>query len=225
MKSNKLRKFIWEIKYVNRNPKNNSILELLDEGLNTNPEFILEEGTELFRSRIISNRKDTNKEKGFYGYGLKDSFIPPQEKATDMRANYRYIPYLYCSNHKYISIIEVRPRFGAEVSVATIKVQDKLTLLDFTMQKHVKRISATKKNLLEDLSELFSRPIVTSDDVLDYIPTQYIAEFAKNLGYDGISFKSSLYTEVLDNIAASGVDTNRFCPRMFLSISKCSENK
>jgi len=223
MKSNKLREFIKEVQYVNRNPRDNSVLELLEDA-STNPEIILEKDTELFRSRIISDRKHINKEKGFYGYGSKDSFIPPRAKTADMRANYRYIPYLYCSNHRYISIIEVRPRFGAEVSIATIKVQDRLTLLDFTMQKHVGKITSTKKNLFEDLSELFSRPIANSDEVLDYIPTQYIAEYAKNLGYDGISFKSSLYTGVLDDIGTSDVDAGRFYPRINIVIfnyNKC----
>ena len=43
-------------------------------------------------------QKHTNKEKGFFGYGSKDSFVPPREKTSDMRANYRYIPYLFASN-------------------------------------------------------------------------------------------------------------------------------
>ncbi|MCL2367301.1 MAG: RES family NAD+ phosphorylase [Oscillospiraceae bacterium] len=217
MKSNKLREFIREIQYVNRNPQDNRVLSLLED-TSTNPEIYLEKGTELFRSRIISDRKHTNKEKGFFGYGSKDSFVPPREKTSDMRANYRYIPYLYCSAHRYISIIEVRPRFGAEVSVATIKVQDELKLLDFTMQKHTRKIVATKKNLFEDLSELFSKPIANSDDMLDYIPTQYIAEYAKNLGYDGISFKSSLYTGVLDDIETSDIDAGGFYPRINIVI-------
>lgn len=200
MKSNKLKSFIKEIQFVNRNPKDKSVLILLDER-ETNPEIVLDEGTHLYRSRIIRDRNQINKEEGFYGYGQKDSFVPPQEKTSDMRANYRYIPYFYCSNDKYTSVIEVRPRFSAEVSVATIMVQDKITLLDFTIQKAPKRrMTETKQNLFNDLSELFSKPIADSDDVLDYIPTQYIAEYAKNLGYDGIAFESSLYPEAMQKM-------------------------
>jgi len=76
MKSNELEKFIEEIKYVNRNPKNNSVLQLL-ESQGKNPEIILEKDSQLFRSRIISDGDKINEEKGFFGYGSKGSFIPP----------------------------------------------------------------------------------------------------------------------------------------------------
>ena len=45
------------------------------------------------------------------------------------------------------------------------------------------------------LSQLYSKPVTEDDDTLDYIPTQYIAEFVKRIGYDGIVFKSSLYND------------------------------
>lgn len=199
MKSRKLKDFIKEIQFKNRNPRDNSVLLLLNE-IETNPELVLDKGSLLFRSRIIRDRNQINKEKGFYGYGPKDSFVPPREKTSDMRANYRYIPYLYCSNDKYISVIEVRPRLSAEVSVATIMAQDKITLLDFTMHKIPERMTVVKQNLFNDLSELFSKPIANNDDVLDYIPTQYIAEYAKNLGYDGIAFDSSLCSKTSQKI-------------------------
>lgn len=196
MKSRKLMDFIKEIQYVNRNPIDNSVLSILDK-VETNPEIVINPGELLYRSRIIQDKNQIGKELGFCGYGEKDSFIPPVEKTVDMRANYRYIPYLYCSNNAYISIIETKPRFSSEVSVATLSVNDKIRLLDFTIQQTPKRMDGTKKNLFRDLSELFSKPVVGSDDVLDYIPTQYIAEYVKKcdndgIGYDGIAFKSSL---------------------------------
>lgn len=192
MKSRKLSEFIQEIQYKNRNPKDNRVLELLEDKM-TNPELILLENEKLYRSRIIYKSSLINKEDGFHGYGEKESFVPPAEFAGDMRANYRYIPYLYCANDKYLSALETRPRLSAEVSICTIVVQEKLTLLDFTMKDVPKGMADVKKNLFTDLSELFSKPVAKDDDTLDYIPTQYIAEYSKNLGYDGIVFKSSLY--------------------------------
>jgi len=35
-------------------------------------------------------------------------------------------------------------------------------------------------------------PMRRFDSVLDYIPTQYICDFVKHLGYDGIRYKSTL---------------------------------
>ncbi len=66
----------------------------------------------------------------------------------------------------------------------------------FTVQQKPSQMTEAKKNLFLDLSMLYSSPVTNTDDVLDYIPTQYIAEYAKSKGYDGIAFSSSLVPEV-----------------------------
>lgn len=195
IRSKYLKEFIEEIQFKNRNPSDIKALELMNE-LSTNPERNLKMGTKLYRCRIIHDMTKIGREPDFYGYGAKDSFVPPPNITRDMRANYRYIPYLYCANNPYTALVEVRPRLGANVSIATITVKEELTLLDFTLKKIPKKISESKLNLFADLSMLFSKPVASDDDVLDYIPTQFIAEFAKKLGYDGIAFRSSLTPEL-----------------------------
>ena len=69
--------------------------------LDTNPVRLLPSGRELFRCRIIGENSKVNSEKDFYGFGKEESFVPPPEVTRDLRANYRYIPYLYCSNDPY----------------------------------------------------------------------------------------------------------------------------
>ena len=206
MKSRKMSQFINEIQYENRNPTDNSVLSLLDD-ISTNPEILIVAKEKLYRSRIIYDMERINKSSGYYGYGAEESFVPPKKLAKDMRANYRYIPYLYCADDPYLSIIEVRPRYGACVSVATIVVNEQIRLLDFTIRNKNQKMSEVKQNLFNDLSELFSKPVTEDDDTLDYIPTQYIAEFAKKLGYDGIAFKSSLDMDMDDSFTRS-VKTN-----------------
>lgn len=198
IRSKYLKDFIDEIKCRNRNPRDVKALELLDD-VSTNPERILEPGTKLYRCRIIKDMKDvesTSKDPCFYGYNAKQSFVPEPKQTSDMRANYRNIPYLYCANNPYTSLVEVRPRLGANVSIATIRTKEKITLLDFTLNIMPQKISSSKVNLFSDLSMLFSKPITSDDDTIEYIPTQYIAEYAKNLGYDGIAFRSSLTPEI-----------------------------
>ena len=195
IKSKYLNQFIKDIQHVNRNPENTKALELLNDK-STNPEVIILPKTKLYRSRIVDDESKIGKKPGFFGYDADGSFITPWQFARDMRANYRYIPYLYCSNNPYTALIEVRPRLAAKVSIATIQVKEKMTLLDFTIQNKPKKMSDAKFNLFKDLSYLFSKPISKDDDTLDYIPTQYIAEFAKKIGYDGIIFSSSLTPEV-----------------------------
>lgn len=106
-----------------------------------------------------------------------------------------FIPYLYCATRPYLSVVEVRPRLGARVSVARIRVNERLRLLDFSLQNYPKGMKPVKINLFYALSQLYSKPVTEDDDTLDYIPTQYIAEFVKRIGYDGIVFKSSLYND------------------------------
>lgn len=195
LKSKYLREFIHEIQFNNRNPQDTKALELLDD-ISTNPEILIEKGSLLYRCRIVTNKKDTGKEPNFYGYSAKDSFVPPPNVTKDMRANYRYIPYLYCTNNPYIALVEVRPRLGSLVSIATIEVNKPIRLLDFTIQNKPSKMSEPKKNLFLDLSLLYSSPVTDTDDILDYIPTQYIAEYVKSKGYDGIAFSSSLVPEV-----------------------------
>lgn len=138
IRSKFLKEFIKEIQFNNRNPKDIKALELLND-ISTNPERNLSKGTILFRSRVINDDKDTNKEASFFGFDSRNSFIPPSKLTKDLRANYRYIPYLYCSNHPYTAIIEVRPRLSAHVSLASIQVNSNIRLLDFTIVKFVEK--------------------------------------------------------------------------------------
>lgn len=194
IKSQHLKAFIKEIQYENRNPTDTKVLDLLKD-ISTNPERHILKGTKLFRSRIASDQNKLNKAPDFWGYDAKESFVPPAKLTRDMRANYKYIPYLYCATDPYVSLIEVRPRLGASVSIATIIVNEDLQLLDFTIKTKPKNMTSPKENLFSDLSKLYSTPVTDEDDTFDYIPTQYIAEYAKNLGYDGIAFSSSLTPE------------------------------
>lgn len=194
MKSNYLKDFIKEIQYKNRNPRDLKALKLLDDK-STNPEITIEPNQYLYRARIVDNEKGINKERNFYGYDAQGSFVTRTEFTRDGRANYRYIPYLYCATHPYIAMAEVRPRIGSKVSIAKIKVKETLTLLDFTIKNKPSKMTDAKKNLFDSLSELFSKPVTKDDDILDYIPTQFIAEYAKYIEYDGIVFSSSVTPE------------------------------
>ena len=219
IRSKYLKEFIEEIQFRNRNPQDIKVLELLDD-LSTNPERRIPVGTHLYRCRIMPDISKAGKENGFFGYGKSDSFVPPPNVTRDLRANYRYIPYLYCANHPYTALVEVRPRLGANVSVATITTNAELTLLDFTLKDIPKRMTDTKLRLFADLSMLYSKPVTSEDDILDYIPTQFVAEYAKRLGYDGIAFRSSLTPELEDQDVHMYQDLDRYNIVVF-NYSKC----
>ncbi len=223
IRSKHLRDFIKEIQYNNRNPQDTKALALL-KNIHSNPERKLPIGTLLYRCRLIKDVSKVENKSPFFGYGKKDSFIPPISSTRDMRANYRYIPYLYCANHPYTALVEVRPRLGSNVSLATISVEEELTLLDFTLSYIPKNMDEAKQNLFADLSMLFSKPVTAEDDILDYIPTQYISEYVKHLDYDGIIFRSSLTPELDDKDATAEEFYDRYNVVVF-NYKKCTPVK
>ena len=184
--------FVKEIKFNNRNPQNISLLKTLDN-LSANPTTIVEKGEKFFRCRVVNNDLDkVDVDKNFKGYNEKGSFVTPREKASDMRANYRFIPYLYVASSEKIAMLETRPKDVSLVSVANIVVCEELTLFDLRKTKELSDHSRNvKDNFLIDLAELYSKPVDTNDDQIDYVPTQYIAEYIKNLDYDGIIYPST----------------------------------
>ena len=190
--SQKLSEFINEIKYNNRNPQNSSVLEYLSD-ISTNPSFTLKKGSLLYRSRIVRGDYDSiNTETGFAGYNKSGSFVPPKNKSVALRANYRFIPYLYVSSNEKTSILEVRPNIIDIVSISTIKVNNDLFLFDLrNVKSKTDNNRNAKDNLLIELSRLFSIPVNSTDDEIDYIPTQFISEYIKNKNYDGLIYPST----------------------------------
>ncbi|OEJ15505.1 hypothetical protein BFL38_13345 [Brachyspira hampsonii] len=179
-----------EIIYNNRFfPKHNIIDVVKKEALNY--KFILEKDSELYRSRIFKDdviKQEVNEDKQIIGYDEKNSMAPSPEIAKAGRANPEKISYLYTSEDIKTSIKEVRPMIDSFVSVAEIKILCDLTLFDIT--KFTFENIENIKTELVSLNECFSNVNYGND--IDYIPTQYIAELLKNLGFDGIRFGSSL---------------------------------
>lgn len=125
------------------------------------------------------------KRRRFWGYNSKESDAPPSENASEGRSNPRFISYLYLASDKKTAIYEVRPRVDQDVSIATVRIDQEIKIFDFCC--------GDKKDtpfMLGMLSDLFSKAKSGNED--DYYATQYICEYIKNMGYDGIGFKSSL---------------------------------
>jgi len=111
---------------------------------------------------------------------------------TDGRANPSFIKYLYTAESPYTALAEVRPYLGGNISVAEIKVTEEIKIADFSYHGVDSINNSLEDNLMLLIMWKLSEPINTNKH--DYIPTQYIAEYLKNLEYDGIKFNSSLHT-------------------------------
>jgi len=161
--------------------------------IDTNPTRKLMIDSELYRARIIEGTEPIGISKNFFGYDLRGSFVNPCiDKIQPLRANRAKQPRLYCADVNYLSLIEVRPKVGQRVSMATLKVNDILTILDLTLFHIGFDMPEEKQALFRELSLLFATPVNTADNKDDYLITQEIADFIEKLGYDGIAYSSSL---------------------------------
>lgn len=93
-------------------------------------------------------------------------------------------------------IAEINPAIGSIISVADVKANDKLRILNlsktFAISSKIGALisGVTDSDVFLYLQNLFSRPHQNDED---YYLTQYISEKIKSSGFDGLSFHSSKY--------------------------------
>lgn len=153
-------------------------------------------GQKLYRSRItpVGQKKIKCDKMG----------CPPKELATAGRANPIGIPYLYLSDSAKTTYFEVRAVYLDQLSVGTFRIERELELVDFIYEVNLflayndgttslKEI-VIKKKIIDAISDDLSKPLRRYDSELEYVPTQLICEYCKQIvGADGISFESSLH--------------------------------
>jgi hypothetical protein len=131
---------------------------------------------------------------------------PPPEKATAGRANPIGIPYLYIADQIKTTLYETRASLNDFVTIAEFQVTEELKILNLNnIEEYYDPIKASESESLTNfliylpfinkLKTELSKPNRRNDKEQDYLPTQYLAEYIKYLGYDGVEYKSSLYSE------------------------------
>ena len=144
------------------------------------------------RGKEIIDAYNKWQRKLFKGYSASESGAPPADKGTAGRINPERIRYLYLAEDPETAVYEVRPTIGQYVSVATFKIKDKLKVYNFAkdIKPQEEKNSGLDSFLFGMIQKKFSEP--NSGDAFKYLPTQYLGEVIKQLGFDGIRFKSSL---------------------------------
>lgn len=133
---------------------------------------------------------------------------PPKNNAIEGRLNPKGIPYLYLSTNENTAISEVRPWIESEITIGYFKILEDLKIVDTSTDEPkdlLLKYTLTEKRPIEsysdaekeeyvwgDINSAFSQPISPNESTLKYLPTQYLSEKIKIIGYDGIAFKSSL---------------------------------
>ncbi|MBM7643335.1 RES family NAD+ phosphorylase [Streptococcus loxodontisalivarius] len=190
--------FVSDIKYNNRfhsNQLNKRILKKYCAAI-VKP---YEAGKKFFRCRIS--------EKGVI-FKPEEIGAPPEGKSSDGRANARGVSRLYLADSDKTAIHETRTGLYDTVCIGEFSLKNDIIVVDF---KRINQISPFQDGIIDDIAELainkqhlvkideeMGRIMRKTDDVLDYLPTQYIADFVKSIvssesespAYDGIEFRS-----------------------------------
>lgn len=149
--------------------------------------------TQWFRARIRSGEED---------FPIDKMGAPPKRLASHGRANPAGIPYLYLASKPETAAAEVRPHTGEVACVAGFQIPE-IRAVDLRHpRKHVSPFSVQQASaigqlradlpLLERLGEELTRPVQPSGAAIDYIPSQYLCEFIKKSGFEGVVYRSSV---------------------------------
>ena len=196
--------FVEDIKYNNRfhsNQINKGILAKYCEAI----QKTYSGGEQFFRCRIAKDGKQ---------FEPKEIGAPPKGKSADGRANARGIVTLYLGDTEKTALHETRTGLYDHVCIGTFELKSPITVIDF---KKINEISPFQDGIIDDIAELainkkhlkqidyeMGRVMRKSDDVLDYLPTQYIADFVRSIvseeypeqyAFQGIEFRSVMNLE------------------------------
>lgn len=141
--------------------------------------------TKLYRARVFQSKVKLRE-------AMKRPDIeigpPPSLTAAAGRMNAAGIGVFYGATESLVAIAEVRPPVGSKVLVGCFEVIRPLRLLDLVAMKDISnepgslfdeghRHQLKQVEFLRGLSERISKPVMPDDQVLDYLPTQAIADF------------------------------------------------
>lgn len=148
----------------------------------------------LYRARIYTkddrHEKHTHPEKyignEYVGYGKDESYVNKITNwPTHGRMNPVEITCLYTSTDKETCIKEMYPGHDEYVSIATIKILEDLRIADLS-----RGAAISDKMYLASLSLYIQILLARGRDEKDYVFPQFVAEYCKSLGYDGIAYRS-----------------------------------
>ena len=132
--------------------------------------------------------------------GLADIGANPKGEAS--RANREGRVVLYCADQEKTAIAEVRPARGFLVSVAAQRLKADLRVFGLTKaQEPINPFIDEGEtipywlaldDLLTRMAWALAMPLERDDDKRDYRPSQILAEYAEERGFDGIRYPSAM---------------------------------
>jgi hypothetical protein len=184
-----------ELKHNNRFFPTDSIKKDQLEPFGKHIGTIIKKGKQKFYRARVNN---TDK-----AFELIEMGKPPKKLVLNGRANPIGISYLYVASTINTAISELRGHKEEQVTVAEFEMNDDLELAD--LRDPLKTISPFELNDENELELIYknmpfllllgrelSKPVIPREANLEYLPSQYLSELLKHIGFHGIIYKSSL---------------------------------
>jgi hypothetical protein len=159
------------------------------------------DSTYFYRGRIAS---DGDQIKAYLQKPRQELGPIPPMLATPGRMNPQGISMFYLSFNKRTCVTELRPPIGSSVVIAGFKLKKDIKVLDISLlAKGIRpnsyfdpNLSAVKEKItfLSSIEAEMTRPIFPGNELLDYLPTQVIAEYLSTQFHaklDGIVLRSA----------------------------------
>lgn len=154
----------------------------------------------VFRRARICDSKD--------GFSREEMFAPPKGKRRAGRINPEEMSVLYLSDEELTAIHEIRANKYDYVSIGTFINRKDIKIVDFTqidklspfLYEQEIEFFAVNRQVLKEIAEDVAKPLRRSDGLIEYLPTQYISEYIKSTGCDGVGYMSTVRGQGL-NIA------------------------
>jgi RES domain len=135
-------------------------------------------------------------------FSIEQMNAPPKHLASHGRANPAGIPYLYLGSLPETAVAEIRPHTGEVACIANFEIPE-IRAVDLRhprqfvspfLLEDAEQIGLLRADLpfLERLGDELTRPVLPQRAAIDYIPSQYLCEFIKTVGIDGVLYRSSV---------------------------------
>jgi len=151
------------------------------------------QGEVLYRSRICPNQQ---------GFPKEEMGPPPVDKAKGGRVNPIGISILYLSDSRDTTLYEIRAGIYDFVTVGRFELQKNIEVINLASIDHISPFIgvdygfdytqyALNMEHLKMIAQEIAKPL-RNDNALDYLPTQYISDYIRSKGYDGIEYISTM---------------------------------
>jgi hypothetical protein len=198
------RSFKYDVKYRRRfllaeaSPDTIDIRSIVSNSLLEELEEVLPKGTRFHRARLGANVDDSGLVRPL---ARSEVGPPPRDKARAGRVNPEGIPMLYVATDSETAVAECRPWKGALVTVTPVTLDREVRLVDLARAPDFADLpfgttdlewDLKRERVLQMFGEDLALPVNPETSVIEYVPTQYVAELIRGAGYDGIRYRSAL---------------------------------